>query len=206
MMASFDNSYSRLVSWAKIVLPMMALALLSTLFMFSGHDNTSQSIPYSQVEIEDLANDPRISAPNYSGVAGDGTAVSLQAETARPDATDSDVILGQNLIAQLETQEGLKLAIVSDQGVFRNDGRYTTLTGDVNARTSSGFVLRSQEFVADLDGVLLSTQTPVEAQAPFGALNAGKMMLTQTDVENGGHQLVFNNGVKLIYTPQIKRE
>ena len=205
-MTSFDNTYSRIVSWAKIVLPLIALTLLSTLFMFSGRNPTGQTIPYSEVEIEDLASDPRITAPNYAGVTTHGTAVSVRANTARPDAQDSRLIRGEELMAHVETQSGLQVDLASDQGVIRNDGRHTTLTGDVQATTSTGYHIQSQELIADMDGILLSTNTPVHAQAPFGVLDAGNMMLHQSDPENPGHVLVFNGGVKLIYTPQIKED
>ena len=114
--------------------------------------------------------------------------------------------MGEEWKAQIDTTSGVRVNVVSDLGTFRNNGRQTILNGNVRAETSTGFHIQSQELVTDLDGILLSSESPVQALAPFGTLDAGNMMLNQSDVTNDGHVLVFNGGVKLIYTPQINKE
>lgn len=205
-MTGFDNAYSRIVSWARIILPLMALAILSTLFMFSGRFDTDQPIPYSDVEVDDLARDPRISQPRFSGVARNGASVSIAAQSARPDSEDSSVLLADALSARIETESALNVDMISGGGIFRDSGRRTVLNGGALATTSTGYRIESEEFLTDLDGVLLSTDTTVRATAPFGELEAGAMSLSREEDEKDSYQLVFNQGVKLIYTPQGQEE
>lgn len=85
-MAATDR-HTRLVAWAKIALPLAALAILSTLFLASRPPEPGGNLPYGDLDPEALARQPRIGAPEYAGVTADGTAVSFTAETARPEGT-----------------------------------------------------------------------------------------------------------------------
>jgi lipopolysaccharide export system protein LptC len=46
---------------------------------------------------------------------------------------------------------------------------------------------------------------PVQAQTPIGTLNAGSMVIS-TSNEGEATQLIFKNGVKLIYDPKLVEE
>ena len=48
-----DNLHSRLVRVLKIALPLIALLLLSTLFLFSRKINPEDAIPYASVDVDD---------------------------------------------------------------------------------------------------------------------------------------------------------
>jgi hypothetical protein len=71
-----DNLHSALVAWLKILLPLAALAVLSTLFMVSRSVDPADAIPYAQVDIEDRLRDPRLTDAIFAGMTQDGTAVS----------------------------------------------------------------------------------------------------------------------------------
>jgi lipopolysaccharide export system protein LptC len=45
MRLSFDDGYSAFVEWVKTLLPIAALGLLSTIFLFSGKVDVTQSLP-----------------------------------------------------------------------------------------------------------------------------------------------------------------
>lgn len=67
-MAAFDNSYSRIIFWLKIALPLLALAVLSTLFLFSPRVDIDGALPYSEVDVEQLAREQRLTQPEYTSV------------------------------------------------------------------------------------------------------------------------------------------
>jgi lipopolysaccharide export system protein LptC len=76
--------HSRIVGWAKVILPLAALGILSTLFLFARTIDPEDAIPYAEVDVEDRIREPRLTAPTYSGVTSDGSAVTFQAVEARP--------------------------------------------------------------------------------------------------------------------------
>jgi len=206
-MSSFDNLYSRAVVWVKIALPLLALGLLSTLFLFSRNLNSGRGALYPDPDIETLAREPRLTAPAYAGVAKDGAAISVVASVVRPDADDGRTIRAEELRATIDAADGLHVELSSDRGAFYEGERRVVMSGAVHAETSTGYRIGTEELVADLDGILLSTETAVTAESPFGTLEAGRMEFGRTpDSAQKNYVLVFNGGVKLIYAPRNEGE
>lgn len=198
-MVTTDNTYSRFVNLAKIVLPLAAIALLSTLFLFSKRIDPEASLPYSQVEIEQLAEDQRVTAPAFAGVTQDGMQIRVSAETARPSANTPGRAEASKIEAELQFSDGTQATIRSDTGVVDTTEWFTRLTGGVAMTTSDGFRISTNEIITALDRTDIKASGAVQVESPLGELSAGQMQITG-DAEKG-HVLVFNQGVKLIYRP-----
>jgi len=84
-MATRDNAYSRFVQWAKILFPLIALGLLSTMFLFSRNVDPSNAIPFADIDVEQIARDQQLSSPRFSGTTSGGASIIVDAETAMPD-------------------------------------------------------------------------------------------------------------------------
>jgi lipopolysaccharide export system protein LptC len=194
------DGYSRLVAWLKILLPVAALAILSTLFLLSRSIDPMNAIPFSQVDIDSLLRDPRITAPNYAGVTEDGTALSLTAETARPDSADPSRASALGLQATIETPDGVVTRITADQGAVDGGAGQVSLSGTVRFSNDLGYQVETEGIRFALDRTALETTGGIRATGPFGSLTAGGMVLRPSGQE-GSYVLVFNGGVKLLYDP-----
>jgi lipopolysaccharide export system protein LptC len=198
-MASALTRHSRLVFWLKIVLPILALAILSTMFLFARRIDFEGALPYAEVDIDALANDPRLTRPEFSGMTDDGAAITVAAATARPGKTANDPMTADEVIAVYQSESGKRITIQARTGSFGNAGNSLTLTGDVVVATSDGYHLRSQEMVSALDATEVTSEGPVNGTGPFGQLEAGGMKLSGASDDQ---TVVFNNGVRLIYQPK----
>ncbi|MEQ3624598.1 MAG: LPS export ABC transporter periplasmic protein LptC [Celeribacter sp.] len=200
-----DNSYSRFVAWAKIVLPLAALALLSTVFLLARNIDPTQAIPFAEINVEELAREQRVSTPNYAGVTEDGAAISVTASTARPDPDSPDRVDATDLEAELITATGARYQLSSQRGEIDSGADMAYLEGDVVVTTSSGYRITSDAMSTSLSRTLLESTGPVQADGPAGRLDAGAMSLEPLSDAAGNdsdnHLLVFNKGVKLVYTP-----
>jgi len=196
---AFDNSYSRFVAWAKIVLPLVALGLLSTLFLFSKPIDPSLSIPYAKVDVEQSAREQQIKTPTYSGITSDGSAIKVIAETAQPDIDNTGLMSAKILTAELVMPNGNVVDIRSKRGIIDNNTNQVTLEGNVEIDTSDGYQILTQSMTSALGKTHITTNSEVQGTGPLGFLKAGEMELTQND--NAQYLLVFKKGVKLIYTP-----
>jgi lipopolysaccharide export system protein LptC len=78
------DGWSRLVALLKVLLPLTALAILSTLFLISNRINPDDALPYAEVDVEARLKEPRITAPTYAGTTSDGAALEVTAAEARP--------------------------------------------------------------------------------------------------------------------------
>lgn len=202
-MASFDNSYSRLVAWLKILLPLLALAILSTMFLIARTIDPSQTIPFAEVDATELAREQGIGSPNFSSVTNDGSAITIAAESARPDASDQQIVTAQKLTANIETSNGTRIVIVAPTGIIDGTNKQTTLSGGVTMTTTTGYSINTDTIRTLLDATEIVADSTVVATAPMGNINAGSMVLTQQTpaTDNQGYLLVFKGGVKLIYQP-----
>lgn len=198
-MVSDENAYTRFVKLAKILLPLAAIGLLSTLFMFSRQIDPSASLPYAQVDVEQMARDQQITAPSYAGVTRDGTQITLSAASAQPDTDDPSGASAVDLTARLDFTDGSSAEIRSDRGRIDGIAGEARLVGDVRINTSDGYRISADQMTSSLEHTELVAQGNVQAESPIGFVSAQEMQITG---ENGnGHVLVFKQGVKLVYQP-----
>lgn len=195
-MAVAMDGHSRLVAWLKIVLPLIALALLSTIFLVARQIDPAQTIPYSDVDVAELAREQRIGAPSYSGVTEGGAAVSFEAESARPEQ-NGDLVMAFAPRTRIDLPGGRTVTITSESAEFDRKKSRAEMKGNLLIASSDGYQVTTEGLHADLTQGAVESAGQIEGKAPFGTLHAGRMRLTrQTD---GTHVLSFDQGVKLVY-------
>lgn len=205
MMRGADNFHSHMVAWMKIILPLLALGLLSTLFLISRNVDPTKNIPITDIDLEQRADDLGATNPSFAGMTNRGDRVSVHAEQAKPGARDPEHLLAEGVVAKLSLISGTVIDITSDHAEMNQSKFTANLQGDVNVVTTNGYDLKTERLNARLDKLYAETPGPVEGSAPVGTLSAGRMVL-DTDQETGAAHLLFTDGVKLLYTPQIPEE
>ncbi|MBN8631936.1 MAG: LPS export ABC transporter periplasmic protein LptC [Rhodobacterales bacterium] len=198
-MARADR-HTRLVGWLKVALPLAALAILSTLFLVARRIDPEAALPYAEVDVEDLAREPRMTAPTYAGLTSDGAALTLTATEARPSA-EGNPSSAAGLVLGLDTPDGGRTELVAESAVMDDAGRQVVLSGGVVVTTSSGYRLETAEVAAKLDRTGLESRAPVVATGPMGDIRADRMSIRQDNRTPGAYVLVFNGGVRLVYQP-----
>ncbi len=198
-MARSDNFHSQLVGWAKIILPLCALALLSTLFLFSRGHNEPTDIAMSEVEA--IAREQRLSAPLFSGVTDDGAVVSISARAARPDDARPDTVAINDLRMRMDNPDGSYIEVTGTEGDVDGRSRVARFLGLARLVTSTGYQMETNGLIAELDTGLVTSDGLLEIRAPFGELTAGQVTF-QVSPDNAGQQMLFTNGVRLLYKPQ----
>jgi lipopolysaccharide export system protein LptC len=194
------DRHTRVVGWLKVALPLLALAILSTLFLLSDRIDPDAALPYAEVDVEERAREPRMTAPTYAGTTSDGAALTLSADEARP-AADGAPAGAQGLRLDLATPYGAVTELRAVTAVLDETAREIVLSGGVTVTTSSGYRLETAELAARMDRSGLASRAPVTATGPVGELQAGGMELGQDNRTPGAYLLVFNQGVRLVYRP-----
>jgi lipopolysaccharide export system protein LptC len=200
-MKQHDTFHSTAVTWLKVALPLLALAILSTLFLLARTVDPSDAIPFAEVDIEDRIREPRLTQPNWAGVTDDGAAMTITADQARPQQGDATGASANALIMDLETPDGSRTKMIAAQGMFDLPQNTFIATGGVTITTSSGYQLTTDAMTAALDRTFIISKTPVAGLSPSGPFSAGQMTITQNSDESGQYLLVFKGGVRLLYTP-----
>ncbi|MEZ5777213.1 MAG: hypothetical protein R3E44_02520 [Paracoccaceae bacterium] len=203
-MRSIHDPHSRLVFWLKIVLPLTALVILSTLFLFSRQIDTDGALPYSDVDVQELARDQRMTKPEYSAVTTDGAAVRVDAGIARPGQGVDAPATADDLVVAYDMVNGLRIDISATTGQLDRSAGRVRMSGGVEIVTSSGYRMLTDALDTALDRTELHSEAEVAVEAPYGHIDAGRMQINHVAAKEPGYVLVFDKGVKLIYEPAKK--
>lgn len=196
-----DNRHSRIVAAARIVLPLAALGLFATLFLFSRQIDPNRAIPLSDIDVETVAREARIGAPVYSGMTADGAALRLEATAARPDPALAGRMTAADMRLRIEAADGGVTTLRSDGGVFDTASGGLLLDGAVEILTGDGWRILSDRLEGSARSGRLTSPGPVQATGPGGRIDAGSMTVGGAPGTDGNEDVVFSGGVKLLYRP-----
>ncbi|MGJ8627264.1 MAG: hypothetical protein ACSHXB_09920 [Sulfitobacter sp.] len=199
------DSYSRWVSWLKVLFPLAALGLLSTLFLLSRAIDPETVIPFADKEIQDRLRDQQVTGPFFSGTTAEGDLISFSAETLKTPDGRTGSNRAEDVIVKVAAIRGTKITVVAAMSEFDIANDLAELTGNVVITTSAQYRIISDKLSSQLSVLNLKSPGPVEATSPAGRLNAGSMLITSSE-EGKPAQLIFTNGVKLVYTPKQVEE
>lgn len=193
-----DNLHSRVVMILKVTLPLVALALLSSLFLFSRPIDPEDAIPYADVEIADRLAQPRMTGAGFSTVTSDGATLTLSAERAVPLPGGARV---EGLSGLLASADGASTQISAATGTLDRAAGQMVLDAGVQLSTSTGYVVTTDRLTIGLDRSFLESGGVVKATAPMGELTAGSLRMDRS-ADNTTYLMVFNRGVRLLYLPK----
>lgn len=193
-------SYSALVRGLTVVLPMVALALLATLFLVARGTPEDSELPY----IEDLrgrtaGTTDAMRTPFFSGSTEAGDAVTVRADLVVPDVSEPGSARAEGLRADIRFVDGSSLRVDADTGRYVGDSSRLHLDGNVVLRSSTGHNVFTGALVADLGRGEATSPGAVRVTGPQSTLEAGAMALRRQADDT--FELVFTNRVKLVYQP-----
>lgn len=182
-MADDRDMRAALARWAKLLVPVLALILLSTLFLLTG----SRPPP-----VPDLARDT---------LRAGGERLE---QTAREIATGrerGDRAVAGGIALDLAAPDGTSFRLAAKEGDIRLAEDKAEFWNAVEISTSTGYVLRADRLHADLDTLVVESVGPVTGEGPAGTLSADSLLLRPDRSGAGGHVLVFKGSVRLVYQP-----
>jgi lipopolysaccharide export system protein LptC len=198
MVAQIGNMHSRLVAVLKVTLPLIALVLLSTLFIFSRKINPEDAIPYATVDVADRLRDPKMTGAAFSGVTQDGASLTIAANEAKPNAAGGALSLVQ---AALHTPDGVDSELAAAAVVLNQTAGMIALSQGAEFRNAAGYVVSADGFNIATAKTFVESIGAISGQAPAGQITAQHMLLSQ-DGADGPYLLVFKGKVRLLYQPK----
>lgn len=193
--------HTRIVRLAKVVLPLAALVLLSTIFLISDRVDPTRAPLYSEVDLDRIAREQRIGAPHYSGVTQDGDALKVEATAAYPDLNGTTGTRATDMKAHLVSPTtGETTDMTARSGLIDPARTEIALTGDVTLKTSTGYDLATGEARIATDRSRISLPGAVDGRAPYGTLSSDSAEMSRP-AAGAPYDLVFTGGVKLVYQP-----
>jgi lipopolysaccharide export system protein LptC len=199
MRFSFDNSYSFFVAWVKTLLPIAALGMLSTIFLFSGKVDVTQSLPYADLNVADIIREQRITRPYFTGVSEGGNEFALSAAYATPDANKPSVLNVSELDIEFKSPKGSKTKITAGAGLVNAKTNYASISQGVRLDSKLNFWIATERLDIYFNHSYASTNGPFKGVFPLGSIDSGNMVLKMI---TGKQQILFTNGVRMLYQPK----
>ncbi|MCA0962867.1 LPS export ABC transporter periplasmic protein LptC [Salipiger bermudensis] len=200
-MAPRGDTYSYVIGWLKLLLPLVALALLSTLFLVSRSNDPAPSIPFADPDNPDGPARQQILAPRYAGLTARGDQLILTADSAEPLSDDLQDVLAHQLDIDIDMSDGSRITLRSDRAVVSSGEQSADLEGKVRIESSTGYRIDTERLRTALDQIEAETLAPVSGEGPAGSFTAGKLTITPSETGEDV-QLLFTEGVNLIYDPK----
>lgn len=192
------DAHTRLVLVLRVALPLIALGILSTLFMFSERIEPGENIPFAQADVQERVRNQRISQPLFKGVTQSGDELSFTAEQI---VTTREGNRAENLSARLQFREGGSMVVIADEGELVLARDHAELSGNVLVQSTTGYRLNSERVTARMSSVDLVFPGEVWGNGPAGTLNAQALRISEGE-NGGGIVMLFTGGVKLVYDPK----
>jgi lipopolysaccharide export system protein LptC len=200
-MALGDNTYSRLVAWLKLLLPLASLGLLSVLFLLSRPNEPTEVPRWIEGRRADRPTGEQVTHPTFAGVTEDGTTLTLTARRARPDPQTEGRAMTEELRGVANLPDGSEIRLAARAAVFDEALGEMRLSGGVEVVSSAGYRLRSEQLLVGFGQLTMDSGGPVTGRGPAGRIEAGRLQV-KGETEAAGARLLFSGGVKLLYDPK----
>ena len=194
-----------MVAWLKILLPLAALGILSTLFLLSKNIDPTTTIPFTTVDLRERAASQQVSSPEFAGATAEGDLIAFRAVSARPDPERTSRLFAESLDARIDLATGATITFSAEGGVVDETIDRAELSGDVIIESSMGYVVKADQLVSGMREIHAETPGPIVGFGPPGEFTAGRMLITSGETDDNV-QMLFTKGVKLIYDPSDLKE
>lgn len=200
-----SDRYSRTIATLKIALPLLALGILSTLFLVSRAVTPTPTIPFADEEVRQRLSNHQITEPYFSGMTPQGDQIAFVAKSLQsPDGT-----LGSNTAKDVRVSvnlaDGTAIELQADTALIDIARDSSELRGNVKIDTSLGHQFHVEHLVMKLSRLDISSPAKIAGWSPKGKIEAGNMHVFLPN-ETNDLQWVFRQDVKLLYHPKIERE
>lgn len=189
---------TRLVGWAKILLPVVAVLLIAAMFLASRRTGDVADL-FTPEELATLGAGLTLEHPRLAGVTDADQPYELTAKKAVPDGPMAERISFDTPSGRIETGQRT-ISASAEKGMIDRPADRLELEGTVTIETSDGWRGETGQLGIDLEGRTAESPGPVRATGPNGELEAGSFRAEQPDPD-GPPRIWFENRVRVLFIP-----
>ena len=193
--------YSRLVTWMKITLPLLALAGIAVFYISTRHTGELDEI-FSAQDLATLGAGLKLESPSFAGITRRGERYAISAEWAVPDSAVPTYVELERPKGEIELQGRGWVTVTATTGRLHRGEKVLVLKDEVILRTEDGYHLTTDQLHFALGTQVTYAPGAISGTGPNGQIEAGSMRLVPADPDTGtGTQIWFENRVRLVLSP-----
>ena len=198
-----NDGYTRFVTVTKVVLPLIAIGLLGTVFLFTSDDSLESGFSFSKADLDTLESGMRIVKPRMFGSNPNGDLYNFVADALLPDSLTPSLVEAQKISGEIQYQTGGTVQLSAGKAEFMLEGNQIRLSGGMLVVTSDGYRVTGEGLLAELDTGKLTSNGAVSATGPLGSIQAGNFRVELVGTDDEEKQMIwFENGVMLSFKPE----
>ena len=197
------GGYTRFVTITKVVLPLIAIGLLGTVFLFTSDDSLDGGLSFSQADLETLESGMRIVRPRMFGSNPGGDLYNFVADALLPDSLDPSLVEAQKISGEIQYHDGGTVQLSAGKAEFMLKGNQIRLSGGMLVVLADGARVTGEGLLAELKTGKLTSNGAISAISPLGDIQAGNFRVEPVEADGEEKQTIwFENGVTLSFKPE----
>jgi len=195
-----DDKYSTLVAIFKVMLPCLALIILSALFLLPDNRTKIKALNTIDKSTLDIVKKSGVNKPSFRGTLASGSNLELYATEIITKNNDKNIIEINEISARLELNKNNWATASAKKGVVNISEQTAEMVGEVSVKGSNGVLIETSDLKVFYAKSLVKTEEAVFMKGPFGTITAGSAEFYDMNQSSGiGYVLLFNKGVKMKY-------
>ena len=195
-----DDKYSTLVAIFKVMLPCLALIILSALFLLPDNRTKIQALNTIDTSTLNIVKKAGVNKPSFRGTLASGSNLELYATEIIPKNNDKNIIEINEISARLELNRNNWATASAKKGVVNISEQTAEMVGKVSVKSSNGVLIETSDLKVFYAKSLVKTEGEVFMKGPFGTITAGSAEFYDMNQNSSiGYVLLFNKGVKMQY-------
>lgn len=200
--------YSRFVHFMRILLPVIAFALIGVIVLFTIINKPNSQIALTYDSAEETAGLVAMTEPRFNGLDPEGRYYVVSADEAKRPAGRFDKVELTKVEAQIREDGEPRLSLNADKGIINIDANTLTFGPAVWVDLQDGFSFETDHAFADLTDGLIEGRTAVRGDSPFGTFYADRFEVDRKEevVRLIGHVSFTINPASLQNAPDSLEE
>jgi lipopolysaccharide export system protein LptC len=193
-----SRGYTRFVSWMKLVLPGVAVALLLLVAAWPRLEAQIERLGAGLARLDlNEARDLRMVNAHFSGLDKLNRPYTVTAQVARQMPSKDDLVSLEGPKADIALQSGAWVAVNSDTGVYQQQQQVLDLFGQVHVFHDNGIEFITDSARVNLDQGTAEGTESVAGQGGFGEVDAQGFQLLDR-----GERVIFTGKSRLLLVQQ----
>lgn len=203
-----SKNHTSLVRWMRLVLPVMALAIVVVLMVWSDNRAPLAPVPREQVSPQTISQNELIN-PKFQSEDTHNRPYTITADKATQNAEDMNTVLLQKPVADMTFEKGGWVSLKATNGAYKQAEGDLNLDGQVEMHHDSGYELHTEKMAINVKGQILTSDAPVTGHGPTADISASGLEANGTNdtvVFKGPAKLTLRQGTTEATTTEGKKE
>lgn len=183
---------SKIVRSMRLILPVLALAIVAVLMVWSNPEQQIKAVPREKVSPQTVSRNELIN-PKFQSEDKNSQPYSITADKAVQNADNMDAILLDKPVADISLKGGNWVALKATQGVYNQQSGSLELQGEVEMHHDTGYELHTNRMTINVDEQKITSDQAVTGHGPAAEITA-----TGLEADGKTDNVIFKGPAKLI--------